>query len=169
MSRCRASVGMSLVGSLAVLLLCAPRACAAPASAAGDSVVNMAVWAYMKAIDAGDLERQMQFWSRDRGASSVIMGEMWTGAARIRARSAEYVPVSRRMRNEIGPITVRPLGDDYMLTITPYRPERRDPADKKLAPFELESVLTLIWTRTHDGWRILHEHVSVKVPPPATQ
>ncbi len=162
-------IGLALIAALALLIWSAPRAFAKPAAAAQAAEVRAAVRGYMDAIDAGDLDAQMRFWSRDSSVTSVIMGEVWTGGASIRARSAEYVPVSRVMRNDLGPITVQPLGGGTMLTVTPYRPARRDPANEKLKPYELDSMLTLIWSRARDGWRIVHEHVSVKVPPPAAQ
>ncbi len=137
--------------------------------ASPDAEVARAVVAYMEAIDAGDLERQMSFWSEDSAATSVIMGEVWRGRASIRARSAEYVPVSKRVRDELGPVSVLALGEGSALSVVPYRPVRRDPADDKLAPWELDSMLTLVWTRTPAGWRIVHEHVSVKVPPPGSE
>ena len=121
---------------------------------------------YMAAIDDGDLDRQMEFWSQDPGATSVIMGEIWQGKTNIRARSAEYVPVSKHMRNELGEVMEMPLGQDTVLTIVPYRSVRRNPEDERLKPFELESMLTLIWKQTVQDWRIIHEHVSVKIAPP---
>ncbi len=169
MSRSALSVELVLITFLAVLAPCPASAAAAPASSSPASEVREAVKAYMDAIDAGDLERQMTFWRRDPAATSVIMGEMWTGVESIRARSAEYVPVSKLMRNDLGQTTAVPLGAGVMLTVTPYRPVRRDPQNEKLKPFELESMLTLIWTKTAEGWRILHEHVSVKVPPPSAK
>ncbi len=154
----------TLIATFAFLPWYASEASAKPAAAAQAAEVRAAVRAYMDAIDAGDLDAQMRFWSGDSSVTSVIMGEVWTGGASIRARSAEYVPVSKVMRNDLGPITVRPLGGGTMLTVTPYRPARRDPANEKLEPYELDSMLTLIWSRTPEGWRIVHEHVSVKVP-----
>ncbi len=169
MSRPAAWVHVVLITSLALVTSSASRAFAKAAGPPPGSEVRGAVRAYMEAIDAGDFEGQMRFWSRDPAATSVIMGEIWTGAANIRARSAEYVPVSKRVRNDLGQITVVPLGAGAVLTVTPYRPVRRDPRDEKLKPFELDCMLTLIWTRAPDGWRILHEHVSVKVPPPSAK
>ncbi|MEW6366549.1 MAG: AtzH-like domain-containing protein [Acidobacteriota bacterium] len=141
-------------------------------SAGGDRAalakeISQAVRDYIEFIDAGDLDRQMSFWSTDPEATSVIMGEIWTGVANIRVRSAEYVPVSKVMRNELGEIRVVALGADTALAVVPYRSVRRNPADERLKPFELDSMLTLVWKRTPEGWRIIHEHVSVKVPPPA--
>jgi len=169
MSRFGMRVVLLLITSFAMLPWCARGVSAKPAAAAQASEVRAAVRAYMETIDAGDLDGQMRFWSGDSSVTSVIMGEVWTGGASIRARSAEYVPVSKVMRSELGPITVQALGGGTMLTVTPYRPARREPANEKLKPYELDSMLTLVWTRSPDGWRIVHEHVSVKVPPPAAQ
>lgn len=130
------------------------------------TAVRQAVRQYMTAIDAGDLDGQMVFWSADPAATSVIMGEVWTGKASIRGRSAEYVPVSKVMRNELGEIAVVSLARGVALTVVPYHPVGRDPKDGRLKAYELPSMLTLIWKQTADGWRITHEHVSVKVPPP---
>lgn len=104
----------------------------ASGSVDGAAEIERGVRAYMEAIDAGDLDRQMGFWSADSAASSAIMGESWTGRARIRARSAEYVPVSKLMRNELGAVTVSLLARDVALALVPYRPLRRDPANEKL-------------------------------------
>ncbi len=122
--------------------------------------------AYMADIDAGELDKQMTYWSDDPAATSVIMGEIWTGKPNIRKRSAEYLPFAKIMRNQLGQIKSLLLGTEYILTIIPYRSMRRNPADEKLKPYELDSMLTLIWQKTPKGWHIIHEHVSVKVPPP---
>jgi ketosteroid isomerase-like protein len=131
--------------------------------------VGEAARQYMAAIDAGDLDGQMASWAEDPTATSLIMGEIWTGKANIRARSAEYVPVSKVLRNELGEIRVVPLAKDVALAVVPYRSVRRDPQDERLKAYELESMLTLVWKRTREGWRILHEHVSVKIPPPTSE
>ncbi len=169
MSRFALCTEIVLIIALTLLAPCPARAAAPSASSSPVLEVREAVKTYMDAIDAGDLERQMSFWRRDPAATSVIMGEMWTGWASIRGRSAEYVPVSKLMRNDLGQTTAVPLAAGVMLTVTPYRPVRRDPQNEKFKPFELDSMLTLIWTKTAEGWRILHEHVSVKVPPPSAK
>jgi ketosteroid isomerase-like protein len=151
-----------LVGALAVLTPWAGAQTPDPGAAA----LGESVRAYMAAIDAGDLDGQMAFWSDDPAVTSAIMGEVWAGRTGIRGRSAEYVPVSKLVRNELGATSVLPLGPDAAVSVTPYRPIRRDPGDARLAPFELDSMLTLVWRRLPAGWRIVHEHVSVKVTPP---
>ena len=168
----RVSGGWVATALVACLALVPQRASTGSAGAFASepaAQIEGAVRSYMEAIDAGDLDRQMRSWSEDTAATSVIMGEIWRGRANIRARSAEYVPVSKRMRNELGAVTVVPLGADAAISVVPYRSVRRDPADEKLRPYELDSMLTLIWRKTRGDWRILHEHASVKVPPPSAQ
>lgn len=151
---------------LAVILSCAQTASAGGQPGGMATEITQAVRDYMEAIDAGDLDRQMGFWSQDPNVTSVIMGEIWKGYDNIRACSADYVPVSKLMRNELGGVTVVPLGTDAGIAVSPYRPIRRKPEDERLRPYEIDSMLTLIWKRMPQGWRIIHEHVSAKVPPP---
>ncbi len=163
----KAAAGIWL--GLTLFLPLVPSAPAAGQEAGVAADVRAAVVQYMEAIDAGDLDRQMRFWSHDATATSAIMGELWTGHGSIRAHSAEYVPVSKVMRNELGQVSVVSLGDDTALAVAPYRPVRRNAADEKLKPFELDSLLTLVFRRTSGRWAIVHEHVSVKVPPPVAK
>lgn len=158
-----------MIACLALAPPCASTVSAGARATAPAAEIERAVRTYMEAIDAGDLDRQMRFWSEDTAATSVIMGEVWRGRANIRARSAEYVPVSKMMRNELGAVAVIPLGVDAAISVVPYRSVRRNREDEKLRPYELDSMLTLIWRKTPEGWRILHEHVSVKVPPPSVK
>lgn len=153
---------------LAAMVLAVVGPMFAQASGKGNvaTAISGAVRHYMEAIDAGNLDGQMAFWTEDPSATSVIMGEIARGQANIRARSAQYVPVSKVLRNELGKIEVVSLATDVALAVVPYRPVRRDAKDERLKPYELESMLTLVWKQTGEGWRITHEHVSVKVPPP---
>jgi hypothetical protein len=77
--------------------------------------------------------------------------------------------VSKVLRNELAEIRVVSPAKDVALAAMPYRSVRRNPNDERLKAYELEPMLTLVWKRTREGWRILHEHVSVKIPPPTSE
>ncbi len=122
---------------------------------------------YMAAIDSGDVRSQMEMVSRDPQVTSTVMGESWRGWDAIRAQSEAYVPVSKRIRNVIDRVDVISLGPAAAIAVAPFRSQRRDSSDRMVPEFQ--QSLTLVLRRTSAGWKMIHEHVSVKIPPPAVK
>jgi ketosteroid isomerase-like protein len=115
-----------------------------------------------RASRPGDVRSQMELVSRDPQVTSTVMGETWRGWDAIRAQSEAYVTISKRIRNVITGVEVIGLGPTAAIAVVPFRSERRDTADHAVPEFQ--QSLALVLRPTPAGWRMVHEHVGVKIP-----
>ena len=119
---------------------------------------------YLAAVDRGEVDRQMTMVARDSSVTSVVMGYVWTGWDSIRAQSERFAPYSGKLRIAVDDVRVVPLGSDAAIAVVRFTQITEQPIPG--LPPHLENALTLVLRRGPGGWRMMHEHVSVKLPPP---
>jgi ketosteroid isomerase-like protein len=62
-----------------------------------------------------------------------------------------------KMKIDLGSIDVTLLGHEYALTVTPFA--RTDTGPALFSP-QRKGISSLVWKKTPQGWRVVHEHES---------
>lgn len=130
---------------------------ARPAAAdARDEIVAM-LEASAESWSRGDLDGVLDDYLDTEETTFVGGSGVVRGTDEIRRRyTAGYWSTGRpEHRLRFDAIEVRPLGDDHALAIGRYILESPDTGETAATGF-----FTLVLTRTHAGWKILHDHSS---------
>ena len=107
-----------------------------------------------------DVNGMLAMYEAGPGTVSIGNGEIQRGMEAIR-KNADTNLVSRlgRFKYDLGSIEVTVLGGGYALAVTPFII-----TDNASTPFarQLKGVSTLVWKKTPDGWKVIHEHESLQ-------
>jgi uncharacterized protein (TIGR02246 family) len=128
------------------------------ASAGAQSVENQIrreVARYVTAINRGDPHAVAALYRNDAATSTVGDGRISRSWQRVSQVIAEAYRQAGRIRMTADSVAVRPLGADGAVAVIRYR--------WVLGPAEDRSItgaMTLVYTRTRRGWRIVHDHTS---------
>jgi ketosteroid isomerase-like protein len=98
----------------------------------------------------------------EQGPETVSIGnsEIQRGMEAIRKNAdANLVPALGKFKYDLGSIDVTLLEGGYALAITPFVV-----TENTSSPFarQLKGASTLLWKKTKDGWKIIHEHESLQ-------
>lgn len=135
--------------------------CAAGCVAAQSAVereIRAEVARYVTAVNGGDPGRVSALYERSAQASTLGDGQITLGWDRVAAVYADAYRAARSIRMEIpgDSVTVVPLADAAALALFPYRWTFGPPGQAIV----LRGAMTLVYRRTADGWRIVHDHTS---------
>lgn len=111
------------------------------------------------AWNRGDIDAFMTAYWRSPELTFSSAGQTHAGWQATYDRYRARYPTPERM----GTLTfdvdaVRPLGRDHALLLGRWRLAR--------APDPVGGNFTLLWARTADGWRIIHDHTSLRPAAP---
>lgn len=106
--------------------------------------------------NAGDLEGFLRPYLESPTTTFVGSSGLIRGKDAIRGvyRDSYFRTGSPNQTLRFGSIEVRPLADDHALALGRY--QLFDAAGARVA----EGAFSLVFTRTADGWRIIHDHSS---------
>lgn len=107
-----------------------------------------------------DINGMLSMYEASPGTVSIGNGEIQRGIEDIR-KSADTNLVSTvgKFKYDLGSIEVTPLGSGYALAVTPFVI-----SENTASPFarQVKGVSTLVWKKTTDGWKVVHEHDSLR-------
>jgi ketosteroid isomerase-like protein len=137
-----------------VILLVLSMLVAAPLGAAASekSEVEAAMKAQTEAWNRGDLPAFLGFYLPSPTMSYTAGGILLKGydalAGRFREAYAAHPQAMGKMR--LDDVEVTPMGADHALAVGRFHLDQSGRA--------LDGIFTFAWTRTPQGWRILHDH-----------
>lgn len=129
-----------------------------------------------KAWNRGDLQAFMSGYLRSDDitytAGGVVVRGWQTLTDRYQARYGNDRSTMGTLRFEN--LVITPLGDDHALCVGQWflvppdpsvKPSSAPPAtvsDPPVRPRPMDGVFSLVWVRTNDGWKIMHDHSSAR-------
>ena len=145
-----------------VLLLLVPSVVRAQSATAATSQadVQRSVRDYIAAHNQADATAVMGFMARSPAVTSISMGEITRGWDAIRTEADEVTGQEGRYRFSVGTMDVTLLGNSHALVVAPTVITAATPQGDA----QLRGAMTLVLVRQPQGWRILNEHFSIKLP-----
>ncbi len=145
-----------------ILVLLVSAAIATP-QAPLDGEIRAEVTRYVAAVNGGDARAVAELYERDATASTAGDGHLTLGWDAVADAYADAYRGLRVIRMEIpgDSVTVVPLGEAAALALFPYRWTLGPPGRAVVS----RGVMTLVYRRSREGWRIVHDHTSTLVPP----
>lgn len=157
-----------------------PASIARPSTKTRDQDPRVAIPAVMamqeKAWNRGDLQAFMSGYLRSDDitytAGGVVVRGWQTLTDRYQARYGSDRSTMGTLRFEN--LVITPLGDHHALCVGQWflvppdpsvKPSSAPPAtmsDPPARPRPMDGVFSLVWVRTKDGWRIIHDHSSAR-------
>jgi len=107
-----------------------------------------------------DVNGMLAMYEQSPGTVSIGNGEIQRGIEAIRkSADTDLVTTLGKFKYDLGSIEVTPLGRGYALAVTPFII-----TENSATPFarQLKGVSTLVWKKTTDGWKVVHEHDSLQ-------
>ncbi|HUH12900.1 MAG TPA: nuclear transport factor 2 family protein [Longimicrobiales bacterium] len=157
----------STSSSLAALFLalgataCGGRSPHAPPQPASSDTLTAALHASADAWNQGDIDGFLAPYLHGAELTFVGGDGLVRGFEALRARyGAGYFAQGLPDRLGFTDIEVRPLGPGHALMLGRYVLEARAGG-----AVTSTGIFTLVWGRTPEGWRILHDHTSETGPP----
>lgn len=146
----------------ALLLLAAPDLPAQPAGAAvsPQAEIQRLVRDYIAAHNQADATAMMDLVARHPAVTSVSVGEITRGWDAIRAEADEITGQEGRYRLAVGTMDVTLLGGAHALVVAPTTITMVTAQ----GDVQVRGAMTLVFTKQPQGWRILNEHFSLKMP-----
>ena len=123
-----------------------------------DSAIRAEVATYVAAVNRGDARAVADLYARSGGVSSVGDGEVTRGWSDVRALLADFVSAMGRVTMSTDSLTVTPLGQRAAIAVFLYTWSGIRGADTT----RLRGAMTLVYERTPDGWRVVHDHTSTR-------
>ena len=146
---------------LAALLLSLAVASTASAQSVEDQI-RIEVGRYVAAINGGDARAVATLYLNEPSTSSAGDGEIHRGWQRIAALLSDVYQQAGSIRMTSDSVTVTPLGSDAAIAVLRYRWLIGDSNTQSVV-----GAMTLVYTRTRNGWRVAHDHTSTLQTPPA--
>jgi ketosteroid isomerase-like protein len=105
-----------------------------------------------------DVNAMLAMYEQGPGTVSIGNGQIERGIEAIRKNvDANLVSSLGRFKFDLGSIEVVPLGYGYALAVTPFvMTENPSAAFSR----QIKGVSTLVWKKTSEGWKVIHEHES---------
>lgn len=116
--------------------------------------------AQVEAWNRGDLAGFMGGYLNSPGTTFASGGSLLQGWQPVMERYRERYGASPETMGKLAfsDLQVRPLGSDHSLVLGRFRLERRGQPP-------LSGVFSLVFVRTAEGWKILHDHTSTEPGP----
>jgi ketosteroid isomerase-like protein len=114
-----------------------------------------------------DVNAMLAMYEQGPGTVSVGNGQVERGIEAIRKNAdTNLVGAQGKLKVDIGSIEVVPLGTSYAVSLTPF--VLTDPSSpvfgkQPLLVGQSKGISTLIWKKTPEGWRVIHEHESYQL------
>ena len=134
-------------------------------TAAAQSVENQIraeVARYVAAINRGDVRAVAELYLNETRTSAIGDGEIHRGGDRIAQRLRDLYARAGTIRMTSDSLAVFPLGPGAAIATLRYTL-----ASGPSNPEPLSGAMTLVYTRTRQGWRVAHDHTSTRKPGPA--
>ena len=115
---------------------------------------------YIAAHNQADATAMMELVVRAPEATSISMGEITRGWEAIRTETDEMTGQEGRFRFAVGTMDVTLLGAGHALVVAPTSIT----AMSAQGEVQLRGAMTVVLVKQAQGWRILNEHFSIKLP-----
>lgn len=140
----------------AILLLVAPILQASSSQSDLPREITAEVERYVAAVNRGDARQVADLYARKAGVSSAGDGEVTTGWSAVLGLYRDFLEALGRVRMRVESLTVAPVGSDGAVAVFKYEwmgVKGRDTVRHR-------GAMTLVYERTPQGWRVVHDHTS---------
>lgn len=130
-----------------------------------ESEIRAEVFRYAAALSRGEPRAVADLYRRAGSVSSAGDGEITVGWSQVLQLYQAFVQRFGRVAMEVDSLTVSPVGRDGAVAVFRYGWRgRRGPSDTVQ-----RGAMTLVYERTPQGWRIVHDHTSTLAAPAAPE
>lgn len=129
---------------------------------AGEDEIRAEVGRYVAAINRGDARAVAALYVNDPGSSSVGDGDIHRGWDRIAQLLGEAYERAGSIRMTTDSVTVFRLGSNAAIAVLRYQW-----LFGRASSQPVTGAMTLVYTRTRQGWRVAHDHTSTLQAPSA--
>ncbi len=146
---------ISAVGALALVL---------PEELASQSGLSREIAAevtrYVEAVNSGDARRVADLYLRRPGVTSAGDGEITRGWSEIATLLRDFMGALGSVTMTTDSLSVSPVGSDGAVAVFKYRWVAVRDRDTTT----YDGAMTLVYERTPQGWRVVHDHTSTLLP-----
>ena|SRR6266850_271836 len=105
-----------------------------------------------------DVSAMLAMYEQGPATVSIGNGQIERGIEAIRKNAdANLVGTLGKFKFDLGSIEVTSMGSGYALAVTPFvMTENPSAAFSR----QIKGVSTLVWKKTPEGWKVIHEHES---------
>ena len=105
-----------------------------------------------------DVNAMLLMYEQAPGTVSIGNGQIERGIDSIRKNvDANLLGTQGKYKFDLGSIDVTLMGSSYALSLTPFVMTENPPA---MFSRQVKGVCTLVWKKTPEGWKVIHEHES---------
>jgi ketosteroid isomerase-like protein len=105
-----------------------------------------------------DVNAMLAMYEQGPATVSIANGQIERGIEAIRKNAdANLVGTLGKFKLDLGSIEVTPMGSGYALAVTPFVMTENSSA---VFARQVKGVSTLVWKKTPEGWKVIHEHES---------
>ncbi len=122
------------------------------------SEITAQVERYVAAVNRGDVRGVADLYARKPGVSSAGDGEVTVGWSQILDLYRSFMERFGRVTMSAESLTVAPVGSDGAVATFRYRWKGVRGRDTTAT----DGAMTLVYERTAQGWRIVHDHTSTR-------
>ena len=115
---------------------------------------------YIDAQNRADATALSDAMSRRADVSSIQYGTITRGWEAIRSSTDQITGKEGTFRVDVGTMDVVSVGPSYVLVVAPMTIT----ANTQPQPRQLPGAMTLVLEKSQDGWKILNEHYSLRLP-----
>lgn len=122
------------------------------------SEIRAEVGRYVSAVNSGDARAVADLYIRKTGVSSAGDGEITEGWQGVLALLGDVIRAMGRVTMSAESVTVTPIGDNASIAVFVYQwtgVRGRDTTRSR-------GAMTLVYERTPQGWRVVHDHTSTR-------
>ncbi|GBD32622.1 hypothetical protein HRbin33_01594 [bacterium HR33] len=149
-----------------ILLLLGLLSLALPARLAAQSglreEISAEVARYVEAVNSGDARRVADLYARRPGVSSAGDGEITRGWSEILSLLRDFMGALGSVTMTAESLAVSPVGAGGAVAVFKYRWVGLQGGDTAA----YQGAMTLVYERTPQGWRVVHDHTSSLRPRP---
>lgn len=118
--------------------------------------IRAEVGRYIKAVNSGNARTLADLYVRTPGVSSVRDGGIARGWSEILKLVEDLHRQAGRITMRVDSVAVAPLGNDAGVAFFPYSWT----LGARTGARTLRGAMTLVYERTRQGWRVVHDHTS---------
>lgn len=122
------------------------------------SEIRAEVARYVSAVNSGDARAIADLYIRKPGVSSAGDGEITEGWQGVLALLGDFMRGMGRVTMSADSITVTPIGEGAAVAVLVYRWTGVQGRDTTRSV----GAMTLVYERTPQGWRVVHDHTSTR-------
>ena len=105
-----------------------------------------------------DVNAMLAMYEQGAATVSISNGQIERGIEAIRKNAdTNLVGTIGRFKFDLGSIEVTSMGSGYALAVTPFVMTQNPSA---VFSRQIKGVSTLVWKKTSEGWKVIHEHES---------